>query len=160
VKPGIRDALVELIDFPATVEALTGIPPRHTHFGRSLLPLIAGQTDQHRDAVFCEGGRNPGEQHATEWNGDPAWLYAPRLSAEARESGEHGRACMLRTAGYKYVRRLYEQDELYDLERDPGEVHNCIDEPSHGSLLLELKQRLLAFYQETSDVVPWDKDRR
>lgn len=39
VEPGIRDALVELIDVPATIEALTGIIPRHDHFGRSLLPL-------------------------------------------------------------------------------------------------------------------------
>ena len=41
IVPGICDALVELIDMPATVEAITGITPQHTHFGRSLLPLLA-----------------------------------------------------------------------------------------------------------------------
>ena len=41
VQPRVSDALVELIDFPATVESMTGIAPRHTHFGRSLLPVLA-----------------------------------------------------------------------------------------------------------------------
>ena len=60
VVPGVRDALVELIDFPATVEDLTGIEPRHTHFGRSLLPLVRDETDEHRDAVFSEGAYKSG----------------------------------------------------------------------------------------------------
>ena len=66
VRPRVCDALVELVDFPATVEALAGITPRHTHFGRSLLPLVAGTAGEHRDAVFCEGGRLRGERHCME----------------------------------------------------------------------------------------------
>jgi arylsulfatase A-like enzyme len=160
VKPGVRNALVELIDFPATVEALTGMPAKHTHFGRSLLPILAGESDQHRDAVFCEGGRNQGEKHAMEFQGDWEYLYAARVSVQARETGEHGRATMVRTHRHKYVRRLYEQDELYDLERDPGEVENRIDDPDYRAVLGELKERLLTFFQETADVVPWDLDTR
>ena len=66
IQPGVREALVELVDMRATVEALTGLEPGHTHFGRSLLPLIMGETHEHRDAVFCEGGRIHGERHAME----------------------------------------------------------------------------------------------
>jgi arylsulfatase A-like enzyme len=62
VRPRVSDALVELVDFPATVEAMTGIAPGHTHFGKSLIPVLSGQTDEHRDAVFCEGGRRYGEE--------------------------------------------------------------------------------------------------
>jgi hypothetical protein len=123
IRPGVRQALVELVDFPATVEALCGLKPGHTHFGRSLLPLIAGETQTHRDAVFCEGGRLPGERQAMELESqasqEPSGLYWPRLSLQAGEGPEHGKATMCRTQRYKYVRRLLEVDELYDLEDDP-----------------------------------------
>jgi arylsulfatase A-like enzyme len=162
-KPGIRDALIELIDFPATVEALTGIKPKHTHFGRSLLPLITGETEEHRDAVFCEGGRLHGERHCMELSStstDPDGLYWPRVGLQSSEGPEHTKAVMCRTKEYKYVRRLYEKDELYDLINDPGETRNLIDEPSMSCTLSELKDRLLTFYQETGDVVPHKVNKR
>lgn len=162
IQPGIRDALVELIDFPATVEALTGINPEHTHFGRSLLPLIGGETDSHRDAVFCQGGRVHGETHCMEWEspGGEDFLYWPRLSLQRGEGPEHTKATMIRTQDYKYVHRLYESDELYDLRNDPAEQYNRIDDPASAAVRSELKERLLQFYLETSDVVPHRPDRR
>ena len=130
VQPRVSEALVELVDFPATVEALTGIEPEHTHFGRSLLPLLAGETDEHRDAVFCEGGRLHGETHCMELESTssqvPDGLYWPRVNLQTSEGPEHTKAVMCRTKDYKYVRRLYESDELYDLRADPrraGQPH-------------------------------------
>ena len=164
IRPRVSEALVELIDFPATVEALTGLQPGHTHFGRSLLPLLAGETDEHRDAVFCEGGRLHGETHCMELESTdsqvPTGLYWPRVNLQTSEGPEHTKAVMGRTRDYKYVRRLYEQDELYDLRADPGELHNRIDDPSLAGVLAQLKERLLTFYLETGDVVPHDTDRR
>ena len=164
IRAGVRDALVELIDLPATVEELAGLPRRHTHFGRSLLPLITGAAQTHRDAVFCEGGRLHGETHCMELESDiskaPGDLYAPRLAWQRQEGPEHGKAVMARTAQYKYVRRLYETDELYDLRADPGEMHNCIADPALAPVLVQLQERLLTFYMETADVVPHDIDRR
>ena len=162
-KPGIRNALVELIDFPATVEALADIVPEHTHFGRSLIPIITGEVEEHRDAVFCEGGRLHGERHCMEHSStstDPEGLYWPRVGLQSSEEGEHTKAVMCRTKEYKYVRRLYELDELYDIINDPGEVCNLINEPSMKGVLSDLKERLLTFYQETSDVVPHKENRR
>jgi arylsulfatase A-like enzyme len=162
VKPRVSDALVELIDMPATVEALTGIKPRHTHFGRSLLPLLAGDTEEHRDAVFCEGGRLHGETHCMEKEGmqTTTFLYWPRVGLQWEEGPEHTKAVMCRTKQLKYVRRFYESDELYDLRSDPSEQHNRIDDPSLSGELAALKERLLDFYIETSDVVPHDPNRR
>jgi arylsulfatase A-like enzyme len=48
---GINNALVELVDFSATVYDLLDIDPGYDHFGCSLLPVIAGELDEHRDAV-------------------------------------------------------------------------------------------------------------
>ncbi|MBZ0300479.1 MAG: sulfatase-like hydrolase/transferase, partial [Anaerolineae bacterium] len=130
VKPRVSDALVELIDFPATVEAITGIGPHHTHFGRSLLPLLAGETDTHRDAVFCQGGRLKDESQAKELESTPhapeLSLYWPRLILQRGDGPEHTKAVMCRTLDYKYVYRLDEPDEFYDLRTDPGEQHNAV----------------------------------
>jgi len=164
VQPRVSEALVELIDFPATVEALTGIEPQHTHFGRSLLPVLAGETDEHRDAVFCEGGRLHGEVHCMELESaqyqDSSGLYWPRLVWQRQEGPEHTKAVMCRTKEWKYVRRLYESDELYDLRADPGEEHNRIDDAACAGVLAQLKDRMLTFYLETADVVPHDTDQR
>ena len=162
VKPRVSDALVELIDFPATVYALTGIDPGHDHFGRSLLPLLAGDTDEHRDAVFCEGGRRRGERQCMElesWESKDN-LYWPRLRLQMSEGPEHTKAVMCRTAEHKYVRRYYERDELYDLQADSRETRNLIDDPAYSEVLAALKERLLDWYVETSDVVPQVPDRR
>jgi arylsulfatase A-like enzyme len=165
LQAGIRDALVELTDFTATVEALLDLPPTHTHFGRSLLPLIAGACREHRDAVFCEGGRLRGERHCMELeyrpgHEDPHDLYYPRLSFQAAEGPEHAKAAMCRTSRYKYVRRLAESDEFYDLERDPGEAVNRIDAPEYRETIAALKERMLTWYMETCDIVPHDLDHR
>jgi len=163
VETGVRDALVELIDFPATVEDLLGIQPGHTHFGRSLIPLIEGKTSEHRDAVFCEGGRLHGERHCMELQSSSTsekGLYWPRVGLQIQEGPEHTKAVMCRTRDFKYVRRLYESDELYDLRNDPYELTNRINDPIMKDVIADMKERLLMFYQETCDVVPYKANRR
>ena len=165
IKPRVSDALVELVDFSATVYALTGIDPGYSHFGRNLIPLLKGETEIHRDAVFCEGGRLYGEEHAMEKESKseqrPSGLYWPRVSLQTTDYGPyHGKAAMCRTMDFKYVRRLYEQDELYDLNKDPEEYNNIIDDPVYTDILSSLKERLLTWYVKTSDVVPFETDRR
>ncbi len=163
-RPGTRDALVELTDFAATVFDFTGLTPGYTHFGRSLRPLLRGDAVEHRDAVFCEGGRLHGERHCMELESvahqDPTGLYWPRLSLQREEGPEHTKAVMCRTREFKYVRRLYEADELYDLRADPQELHNVADDAAYAPTLARMKERLLTFFLETGDVVPFDTDRR
>jgi arylsulfatase A-like enzyme len=167
VEPRVSEAMVELVDFPATVYELTGIEAGYTHFGRSLLPVLAGETDEHRDAVFCEGGRLMGEVQASEIESfqrfdDPKEsLYWPCIVLQVSEDKPyHGKGAMCRTKKLKYVRRLYEQDELYDLEKDPQELNNLVDEPVYEHAFTGLRERLLTWYQETCDVVPVDTDER
>jgi len=164
VQPRVSEALVELVDFSATVFDLLGIEPGYTHFGRSLLPLIAGETDEHRDAVFCEGGRLQGETHCMESQStsqiDPSGLYSPRVRMQHSAGPEHTKAVMCRTRDWKYVRRLYEDDELYDLRNDPQECNNRIHDPALAEVRAQLQERLLTFLLETSDVVPHEADKR
>ena len=67
---------------------------------------------------------------------------------------------MCRTREFKVVRRLYEQDELYDLRADPGELDNRIGDPALAAEPSELHDRLLTFVLETGDVAPNDPDSR
>jgi arylsulfatase A-like enzyme len=165
VKPRVSDALVELIDFSATVYDLTDIEPGYDHFGKSLLPILAGETEEHRDAVFSEGGRRFGEKQAMELNSleqtEKCGLYSPRQRLQLNEEESyHSKAVMCRTKTHKYVKRFYEQDELYDLIKDPLEEQNVIDNTEYTDVLLELKERMLHWYMETCDVVPHTKDKR
>jgi arylsulfatase A-like enzyme len=164
-KAGISDALTELVDVSETIYDLCGIDPGYDRFGRSLLPQLRREQTEHRDAVFCEGGRRRGEAQAMEVESLPAdreqHPYWPRLGLQASDEGPwHGKASMCRTRTWKYVRRLYESDELYDLVGDPGERVNRIADPACAVIRSELQDRLLCWYQDTCDVVPRTCDRR
>ncbi len=157
--PRISEALVELIDFAATVYDFAEIDPGYDHFGRSLKRLIGGATDFHRDTVFCEGGRRPGETQAMELSGlgvmPEKSLYWPRMSLQCSDEAPwHSRAVMCRTLDAKYVCRLGEQDEFYDLTQDPTGSHNGIDDPFCQERVAAMKERLLRWWLETGDVIP------
>jgi arylsulfatase A-like enzyme len=92
---------------------------------------------------------------------DPEAHYYPRMRLQRSDDGPyHTKAAMCRTREFKYVRRLYETDELYDLRSDPGEQCNRIGDPALRGPLTELKERMLTWYQETADVVPFEIDKR
>lgn len=162
--PGISDALVELVDLSATVLDYAGVQEEHTSFGRSLRPILERLRTEHRDAVFCEGGRLAREFHAMELDSPGSVreedLYYPRLSVQARDDVAHGKAVMCRTKEYKYVMRLYEEDELYDLRVDPLETKNQIRDPELQHVRQEMQNRTARFLLETCDVVPFSPDAR
>ncbi len=160
VRPRVSEAMIELVDLSATVYELAQIEPGYTHFGKSLLPVLADANDKHRDATFCEGGRLYGERQAMELAANiPEGLYWPRIGLQCRDDAPyHTKAVMCRTRKFKYVRRHYELDELYDLEQDPQELLNVIEDPRYFQMLAELKEQMLTWYLETADVVPHDED--
>lgn len=157
--PRISNAMVELIDVSATIEELTGIAQEHTTFGRSLLPVMRGERDEHRDFVFAIGGGTHEERERRLLGTGGEQKYRPEANgypkqiAYTREGPEYGKAAMIRTRTHKYVMRLYEQDELYDLHSDPQELRNRIDDPSLAPHLADLKERLLRFFFETGDIL-------
>ena len=113
---------VEMVDFMPTILDLCGLEIPRTVQGRSLLPLMRGETEQHRDAVFSEGdGLN--------LDGTKERIREPRSTVRAER--------------YKLVHfpRL-EEGELYDLERDPMETENLFDDAGHAAVKQELLERL------------------
>lgn len=159
VSPRISDALVELTDVSATIEQLTGMESEHITFGQSLLPVITGEREEHRKAVFAIGGGTHEERRRKllGTGGEQKYLPEsngyPKMIAYTRKGPEYGKAAMYRTQTHKYIFRMYEQDELYNLETDPHELHNRIDDPALSKILIMLKDHFLQFLMETNDVL-------
>ncbi len=164
VDPGICKSLVELTDLYPTIMEWAGVIPDHTQFGISLTEVAGDRSRSHREYVHCEGGRTNRELHCTEEEEsgglDPTAPYYPRLSVQAQQGPGHGKGTMIFDGRYKYVRRLYEQDELYDCLEDPGNLRNRIEDSSLKEEKHRLKEEMLTWYQDTCDVVPYKIDSR
>ena len=161
---GVTDEMVELIDLAGTIYDYANIEPSYWHFGRSLKNFIERKTEIHREEVFSEGGRLQLERQASEAESLklPHGLYYPRVNLQTKEDDilMHTKATMCRNKNFKYIKRAYEKDEFYDLQNDPGEIQNLIDEKNYAKEIENLKNKMLSWYQETCDVVPLKIDDR
>lgn len=160
VAPVLRttDALVELIDVQATLMSMNGIKQDHTQFGKTLEPVLEGD-NRFRTYVFTEGGRINNEPQAAEGGHTRASAYWARLNEQA-QMPQHTKAIMIRNDKYKYVYRLYEEDEFYDLKKDPKETNNEINNLQYTTIIGNMKNNILAHMVETADVVPFKEDAR
>lgn len=158
VQTGISKEIVELVDLPSTFADIAGFKLPYVQFGKSLTGALAGKA--HKGYACCEGGRIHGEVQAMERGHGPESPYWPRLSTQSSEGPEHTKACMMRMGNYKYTMRLYEKDEFYDLDQDPMELHNAIEDPQYEAQIKDMKLRLLTWYMETTDYVPNRRDKR
>ena len=117
VKAGLQsDALVELLDIPPTLLDICGLDIPEYMQGRSLYPLLKGETD-------------PG-------------FHKPYVRSEyfdAIKASDASRATMYRDKRYKLtVYHGHNLGELYDLENDPGEFNNLWDDPNARELKFDL----------------------
>jgi arylsulfatase A-like enzyme len=154
----VHDGPVEMIDLPATWCELAGTRFEHVQFGRSLVPVLDDPSRTHRDLACCEGGFRLDEEPQNE----QADQHPYRLKAQLQH--EHpelvARATAIRTADWTYVRRHHDRDELYDRRADPAETANLIDDPDRREQADDLRDRLLDWLIETSDVIPRARDPR
>lgn len=163
--PGISDSLAELVDLYATALEFAGASSSHTHFGRSLTPVLADRKTRVREYAFCEGGRQPGETHCDEYHqcgphgAPPATPYWPKMMAQTDDEA-HAKGIMIRDERYKYVSRTLGQDELYDMALDPNETTNRIADPSLSPVVARMQYAMLKWLQATDDIVPFEQDQR
>lgn len=127
---GAFDMPVASIDLPATWLDYAGISPAYPLAGRSLRRVLEGGSPD-RDAAFVSWADGRPTALAT---GKPVEPYR-----------------LVRTRRWKLIRWESGREELYDLANDPGETRNLSGEPSAAKMLAELRQRLRARMQETSD---------
>lgn len=107
------DALVEFIDLAPTILELLGVPPMASAQGRSLVPLLDGEENRHRDYVFSALLiDNKAMVRSERWK----YIFATGARPLAK-----GLSTGLAPPGITH--------RLYDLEGDPRETTNLADEP-------------------------------
>lgn len=159
---------VEAFDMMATVMDLAGVPARHTHFARSLVPQLGGAAGDPGRAVFAEGGYAHHEPHCFEGRPEsdqmlwrtPTHIYYLKGKLQQDHPESVCRSAMIRAAGHKLVYRKEGACELYDLAADPRELENLYGRPAHREAQQSLERRLLDWHLETADVTPWEEDPR
>ena len=78
----------------------------------------------------------------------------PKLLHDAGYEFENVRS--IRTDRWKYIERYgQEPNELYDLQADPAELNNLIDQPEQGAMRTQLAQRMHAWFDRVADP-KWD----
>ena len=123
------DEMTITLDFAPTFVELAGgaIPARIQ--GRSLMPLIAGKgADDWRTSYLIE------------YYSDTVF---PRMNKMAYKA--------VRNHRWKYIHytELDDADELYDLQADPYEVKNLIDDPEAAAPLQEMRAELTRLLAES-----------
>ena len=151
------DDMVELIDIVPTIYELAGVEPDYSHFGRSLLPVLADPDVGHRQFAFTEGGFLVEEEPLLE---RPAFPYDLKGQAQHESPHDVGKAVCIRSREWTYVWRLYEPPELYDRTNDPDELHNLAGLAQHAEVEAELLAQLMRWLVATGDVLPWQADPR
>jgi arylsulfatase A-like enzyme len=68
---------------------------------------------------------------------------------------------MVRNAQWKYVWNATAEDELYDLVKDAGEIHNRATDPGSADILTQLRHRLVAWMEDIKDPLlhHWNRDQ-
>lgn len=119
------DAPVELRDLlPTFLEMAGGTVPQNMD-GQSLLTLMKGKRDAWRQYIDLE--------HATCYSPDNYW-------------------CALTDGKIKYIWRFHTgEEELFDLEKDPHELKNVVNEETYQPRLLKLRAAMVKHLSERGE---------
>jgi len=120
IRPGsINDDLVQNLDLAETMLDVAGVAIPEEMQGLSLMPLFKNNNKGWRDALYYHYYEYPG------------------IHAVKRHYG-------IRTTRYKLIHFYYDIDEweMYDLEKDPHELHNIYNAPDYAKVQKQLHKRL------------------
>lgn len=120
------DQVVANIDVAPTLLAAAGLASPKSMEGRSMLPLLRGEPTDWRKALLYE------------YYWERNFPHTPTVHA-------------LREDRYKYIHfhGLWDLDELYDLQTDPGESRNLLAAPGHEELAQAMSARMFAELERT-----------
>jgi choline-sulfatase len=131
-------AMTESVDIPATILDLLAVEPLPASHGRSLVPLLDGESQTHRDVVFFEYLENEEAAVKTE-----QWKL---IYCSGRRHRQDGYETHDPTPG-RYLR-------LYNFKDDPAELANLAGNPQYENLTETLKRYLLTRFLTTHPEAP------
>ena len=120
IKPGTKiDKLVQNLDFACTFLDYAGISSPAEMQGESFRKLVAGESDEWRDAVYY------------------TYYEYPSVHMVKRHYG-------VATERYKLMHFYYDIDEweMYNLEKDPMEMQNVYNDPAYADVQQMLHKKL------------------
>ena len=132
-----NNAMTLNIDFAPTLLDYAGAPIAADIQGKSMRRILSGEkSDLGRDAVYYAYYEYPKWHHVQPHYG-------------------------IRTDRYKLIHFYYDIDqwEFYDMEKDPDELTNRIDDPACAKTIAALKQKLKSLQQEFGDDIPLEQRR-
>ena len=146
-KGAVCDQLAQNIDFLPTLMDIAGVEKKDEQVidGTSLLPLLKGTDEPVHDDLFFEYG-------VTRAVSDGKWKYiAFRYTTEQIEEMQSGEVKQpLGTMGNLHDFKVgvyhqphwYDPDQLFDLENDPLEQNNLVDDPAYAPQLKTMQAKL------------------
>ncbi|QDV84695.1 sulfatase [Planctomycetes bacterium TBK1r] len=168
VKPGITtDALVSAVDIAPTFLELAGATSSLATEGQSFVRVLDDPTLSHREFAFAEDHWHDYEDHARSVMTQRYKLIRndyidlpPTPSADAGRGLSWQNMLRLQQQGkllphqQTCFRAPRDKWELYDLQRDPGELHNRIHDPAYQSVRDRLTIALEDWTKRTGDYLP------
>jgi N-sulfoglucosamine sulfohydrolase len=164
--------LTSVIDFAPTILEWAGITKPEEMYGKSINNILQDQSVNGREYVFTERNWHDTDAHIRAIrserykliiNGYPELLFpltgdyfkSPTWYA-LLEANKRGELNNYQNTIFQYPRY---QVELYDLENDPFEVNNLIDNPEYLQIAIELNDELKKWKKETDDYPAFRKRR-
>jgi arylsulfatase A-like enzyme len=123
-KGAVNPARVRNLDLAPTFLDVAHVAPPQQFEGRSVLPVATGK-------VAPSAWKDDDFVYEYYWE----WTFPQTPTTFAIE---HGRVKYIQYHG------VWDLEELYDLERDPGEMRNLIDDPAYLQTKIDLRHRLYA----------------
>lgn len=138
---GVNDDMILNVDFAPTFLEMAGLDIPAHYQGRSFAPLLAGE----RPADWRTSMYYRYWMHKTHHN-----VYAHYGIRTRRHKLIYYYADALGQAGT--IDESYAPEwELFDLEKDPYELNNAVDDPDYADILVELKAELHRLQAELGD---------
>jgi len=166
------DSLVSSIDLAPTLLELAGVTPGSTFQGVSFAPLLKDPSATVREYAFSEQNWHDFDdfQRAVrdkQFNYIRTWYTdIPNTPpADAVKSITYQKMHELRTAGKLNKAQLNPYvtprpaEELFDVEADPHELHNLVDDPQYAAALQRMRGVLEEWQAETNDEIPTERRR-
>lgn len=147
-KRGFReDALISSVDMAPTILSLTGLEPPKSMQGKSFSGILNKTQDMNewRDAVFME------DLFLVDMFSQRYKENVDEINQNLIDANKSYRSHGVRTDRYKYF-VYYEHtpkiEELYDIEKDPFEQNNLVNNSEYSKVLKKLRKQTEELYQE------------
>ncbi len=149
----VCDAMVSQLDVYPTLCELAGIAAPAWVQGKSLLPLLQGDTKELHNTVFAEvnyhAAYEPKRCARTE-----RWKYIRRFDGRTTAvlpNCDDGPSKQLWLKNGWQSEHLERPEDLFDLMFDPCEQNNLASDPAHAAVLNDMRGRLDGWMRETND---------